>query len=265
MPEPTETPPVETPPVETPPEPIKNPEAVLAKNVELLGKNKAYKAENDAFKALGLTVEEIKALKEDKEKKERAALEAQGNYDKLRQQDEDRHKTELDKERDEKAQLQNHLKDTVAEREIISACLDNDADPNLLPVFVKPFVDITQEDDGTIKIVVIDADGNPRFKEGKPYTVSDLVAEYAEDDKYKRLFAGNKATGMGSTTAANTTTSETVDNPWVTNNYTEMNRIHTDNPDLAAKLKKEAEEKRKATSTGMFVVKPQKKAGLMAK
>lgn len=94
MPEPILAPTEPTDDTVTPPsEPVvKNPEAVLAKNAELLGKLATEKKEREA---LAVRVSEFEKAEADRQQK---ALEKKGDYDKLRENMEASHKSALEAE-----------------------------------------------------------------------------------------------------------------------------------------------------------------------
>lgn len=147
--------------------------------------------------ALGKTPEEIQALVEAHAQAERDKLEKGGQWDKLRQQILDQHKTELSKKDEaiaarEKA-LSRHLVDAAA----VTALHEAKGSAALLLPHIRAAVKVTEED-GEYVVRVLDKTGNPRVDgKGEFLTIKDLVSEMRQSDEYGRAFDASGTTGGG--------------------------------------------------------------------
>jgi hypothetical protein len=154
-------------------------------------------AQAKAWKALGKTPEEIQALVEAAAQAERDKLTKAGDFDKLRQQMNDAHTAELDKERGTskamRVQLEKYLVDAAAATALAAA----KGNAELLLPHVKARVKVIEEN-GEFAVRVVDAGGNPRVNgKGEFLSMTDLVDEMRQSDVYAPAFLAPAASGGG--------------------------------------------------------------------
>jgi len=166
---------------------------------------KAMQAKIEKWEKLGKSPEEIEALIAKATDDETKDAERKGEWDKLKQQMNDRHAAELAKlqktiaEKDEanktlRQQIENHLIDAQA----TSAIAENKGVPQLLLPHVRKHVKV-EEVDGELKIVVTDGKGGARVNgKGEPLTVAELVADMRSSEIFGRAFEATGSSGGGS-------------------------------------------------------------------
>ncbi|MGE5509944.1 MAG: hypothetical protein ACM31O_01680 [Bacteroidota bacterium] len=157
---------------------------------------------------------------------------------KLRAEEEARKKAEA--ERDE---MSKSLELDMKERHALEAIVANKGRPLLLKRIVMDSLRVKRTENGRYAVVVVDEDGDERYDgDGKPMSVTNLVAHMRQSDDYAAAFEGDGASGSGSRTPSGGSRPKT--NPWLkgpTFNATEQARLLKQNPQLAQQLKAQAE------------------------
>lgn len=152
-----------------------------------------------AWAALGKSPEEIQALVEAQAQAERDKLSKNGEWDKLRDQMVQQHKSELAK-KDEaissrEAALHKHLVDASA----VAALAAAKGSAALLLPHVRAAVKVVEEG-GEYVVRVLDKSGNPRVNgKGEFLSIEDLVSEMRQSDEFGRAFDATGTTGGGAT------------------------------------------------------------------
>jgi hypothetical protein len=139
--------------------------------------------------------------------------------------------------------LEGELQDTILSHEIaVAASVAKAINPKLVEMVAKTMTKVEQLEDGRRVTRVLDAEGNSRvdLKTDEPFRISQLLEEMKQTEEYAHLFAGSKI-GAGSETTI--VGGRRILNPWKkeTMNLTEQGRIFKENPELARRLKAEAE------------------------
>lgn len=165
--------------------------------------NKEREAAKNATKqaqqwaSLGKTPEEIQALVEAHAEAERQKLSKGGEFDKLKQQIIDQHKTELGKKDERISTLTKSLERRLIDADATAAIAAAKGVPALLLPHVRASVKVI-EDGGDFKVQVVDAAGNPRVNgKGEFLSISDLVGEMRQSEVFGRAFEPSGATGGG--------------------------------------------------------------------
>lgn len=150
------------------------------------------------YEGLGLTAEEIAELVEEKKRAEEDKAKNAGEWDKLKNQLNDQHQTEL-KQRDQSvASMKTTLEKYLINAQAVSAIAAEKGIPELLLPHVQRFTRVVEQD-GEYAVQIVDAKGDPRINaKGEPLTISDLIQEMKSDVKvYGRAFEGSGQSGGG--------------------------------------------------------------------
>ena len=169
---------------------------------------RAMKQEIDKWKTLGKTPEEISALQEKLEELETLKLESKGDFETLKAQWLEKNQGTITKAQKEAADAKAEVAKLTQEREqdrlngmIDRAIVAAKGRMGPLRAIVRSLVRIEHED-GQVKFVVQDENGQPRFNlsgpnDGKPMTIPELLADLAQSDEYAGNFEGSGASGSG--------------------------------------------------------------------
>lgn len=150
-----------------------------------------------AWASLGKSPEEIQQLLEAQRKAEEEKATKSGEWEKLKIQITDQHKTELSK-KDERIQtLTKSLERRLIDADATAALAAAKGSPALLLPHVRQKVRVV-EDDGDFRVQVIDEAGNPRVNsKGEFLSIADLVGEMRQSDIYGPAFEPTGTTGGG--------------------------------------------------------------------
>lgn len=134
----------------------------------------------------GIDPKEFKRLKDEEDKRQQDYDKKKGNFEKVLAETVDKKDKEINGLRDElrKERVDNRLLGEASEQKAIS--------PDQVVTLLKPSVRVTEK--GAIEVV--DQDGNPRYKDSKPYGIKDLVEEFLEKNPHY-LPAGPPGSGSG--------------------------------------------------------------------
>ena len=150
-----------------------------------------------AWKALGKTPEEIQSLVEAQAQAERDKLTKGGEWDKLKQQMADQHKTELVQKDARIGSLTKSLEARLIDADATAAIAASKGVPALLLPHVRAAVKVI-EDNGEFKVQVVDPAGNPRVNgKGEFLSIADLVGEMRQSEVFGRAFEATGITGGG--------------------------------------------------------------------
>jgi hypothetical protein len=150
-----------------------------------------------AWANLGKTPEEIQALVDAQAQAERDKLTKGGEFDKLRQQIIDQHKTELGKKDERIGTLTKSLERRLIDADATAAIAAAKGSPILLLPQVRASVKVIEED-GDFRVQVVDKAGNPRVNsKGEFLSIADLVSEMRADPDFGRAFEPSGTTGSG--------------------------------------------------------------------
>lgn len=194
-----------------------------------------------SWEATGKTPEEISTLITELEHNEAAKAEKAGEWDKLKSQLLETHKKELSKKDEETAKMKATLERYLVDATATAAIAELKGIPQLLLPHVKSAVKVV-EDNGEYTVQVVDGAGTPRINnKGESLSIKELVEEMRQSEIFGRAFEPTGITGSGASGARNNAGAP-VKNPWKkeTFNLTEQGRIFKENPELAARLEKEA-------------------------
>lgn len=163
----------------------------------------ALEKEIKAWKRAGKTPDEIDQLIADRVKSDEESARAGGEWDKLKQQMNEKHATEL-KARDARegslrSSLETQLVDAAATRAISEA---KGITQVLLP-HVKAQVKVVEKD-GQFSVIVVDPKGDPRVNgKGEPLSMLDVVSEMRSSEVFGRCFEGTGTGGSGTRPSTN--------------------------------------------------------------
>lgn len=130
---------------------------------------------------------------------ERKRLTAEGNFTALTEQMKTAHKTELERERAEKAGLLGEIERRAIDGEAIVELTAAKGKVKLLLPHVKSQARVRKTDTGVYVTEVIDGNGNVRIADGAgtPMTIKQLVAEMKGQDDFAGAFMADDKSGGG--------------------------------------------------------------------
>jgi hypothetical protein len=162
-------------------------------------RKRASEAEKQAkaWANMGKSPEEIQALVETQRKAEEDKALKGGEFDKLKQQIIDQHKTELGKKDERIGTLTKSLERRLVDADATAAIAEAKGVPALLLPHVRAAVKVV-EVDGDFKVQVVDAQGTPRVNgKGESLSIADLVSEMRQSEIFGRAFEPSGTTGSG--------------------------------------------------------------------
>ena len=108
--------------------------------------------------------------------------------------------------------LRSQLENTLGEQAALSALSGKAVDPDLALPFVLKQLRPVEGDDGRLRMVVVDGEGDPRLDPvtQQPVTIGDLVTEMRDSEKFARLFHSDAPTGGGTAPPARPTGARNV-------------------------------------------------------
>lgn len=181
--------------------------APLQRNLEAARRaERAMKNQVEKWEKLGKTDEEIAALISAAEKNEQTALERAGEWDKLKEQMNERHRIELEKreasiEAEKKANqaLNAKIRRYLVDSKATSAIAAAEGEPELLLDYVKRFIKVEEDEHGEFFTSIVDDKGGARVNgKGDPLTVDELLAEMRSSEKLGRAFKASGSSGSSS-------------------------------------------------------------------
>lgn len=152
----------------------------------------------------GVDPEEYKALKAEKEAREREEAEKKGHFEKLLAQKDALYAKEREALELERRAALLAVEEYVVDAQATAAIAQHNGVPKLLLPLVKAQLKAIKGDDGKYRVAVLDSDGEERrnLKTNAPMTISELVAEMKADPEFGGAFKASGATGGGATGAA---------------------------------------------------------------
>lgn len=162
--------------------------------------------------------------------------------EKIRKQIADQYGKEIEAYKTTNQKLTTRLQSSVVEDVAIRALIEEKGSVDLLLPHIKSMVKVEFDENYNPVVKVYDKDGQPLVdREGKYFTVKDLVKYLKTQDVFARAFEGDGRSG-GGTPPGNSARGTSVRNPFVKGqvNLTEQGRLLKENPALAERLKKEA-------------------------
>lgn len=167
------------------------------------------KVDNDLkqWKAAGLTLEEINALKKEREDASVAKAKEEGRFNDLLAEANTKHQGELKTRAEREEFLTQQLSRNLIDAQAIAAITAADGNPKLLMGVLAPRLQMIEEGEGEAKtfvVRVLGPDGKPQmtYKQGKAeyMTIADAVAELKEDvESYGGAFNASGRGGSGAT------------------------------------------------------------------
>lgn len=156
-----------------------------------------FRHELKAFAELGMSAEEIQALKKAREEDEETKSLKGGEFDKLKKQLVDQHSAELKKKDDSIGNMRSTLEKHLVDGAAIAALAAAKGSTELLLPHVRSKVKVF-EDGGEYVARVVDVKGDPRVNaKGDFLSIAELVSEMRSSDSFSRAFDGDGAGGGG--------------------------------------------------------------------
>jgi hypothetical protein len=150
-----------------------------------------------AYSALGKSPEEIQELLAAQQKADEERAAKAGEWDKLKEQMNQKHANDLKAKDDEVAKMRSSLEEYLVDADATRAIAEAKGVPALLLPHVKACVRVVEEN-GKYKPLVVDPKGDPRVNgKGEYLTISDLVGEMRQSEIFGRAFEGNGPGGSG--------------------------------------------------------------------
>lgn len=171
-----------------------------AKNREVLGELKTLKSKaTPVLEILGdRTPDQIRADLEFAAKAREDKARAEGNFETLKAQLLEQHKTELEKVTGRTSRVESKLYDVMARREAEAAIRAAGGNPKVLLPHVLPAVKVKEDGEDFI-VRIVDAKGNDRIADGQgtPMTIAQLVEVFKADPEFGAAFEAPPAAGGG--------------------------------------------------------------------
>lgn len=172
--------------------------------------------------------------------KQREIEERASGWERLKGDLVSKHQAELQKVAGERDQWVKRYQDNAVRTAMLDAITQADGIPQLLEPLIRSQLRFDEKEG----VVVVDADGNPRLKDGsgKALGIGDLIAELKANELYSGAFKASGASGGGAGGSARGGGGAGAQNPWKREslNLTRQGEIAKSNPALAARLKAEA-------------------------
>lgn len=166
------------------------------------------KAERRKFARLaeergGIDPEEYKALRAEKDERERHEAEKKGQFDKLLAQKDEVYKREKEALEAERSAALAAVQEYVVDAQANAAIASFKGKPKLLLPLVRAQLKAVKGEDGKYRVAVLDSDGEERRnpKTNAPMSVAELVAEMKADPEFGGAFEASGATGGGASVA----------------------------------------------------------------
>lgn len=142
--------------------------------------------------------EELKQLREARQKAEEDRKRREGEFDKWRDEISEKHKKETSEIVAERDKLRQAICNDSVKVQIAEACNEFEGRAKILEPLIRQSIETTYED-GRVQIAVNDADGTKMLDdEGRPLTIRGLVERMSKDQEYADLFASKQRSGGGS-------------------------------------------------------------------
>jgi len=197
----------------------------------------------------GIDPEEYQKLRDFKEQIEKEKLEKAGEFDKLKEkmlQDFNKEKETLFKQikdyEDKYKQLEAEFNNMILSNAVINEAIQAEAfNPEVIKLTIMQEAKIEIDENGN-RVIKLYENGQEKinYKNGKPLTIKERIAEMKQDEKYAFMFkggivgAGSSTTGVGGSNFKNPFSKKYF-------NLTEQGKIWKENPELAKRLKAEAD------------------------
>ena len=177
---------------------VEFPEDVEGLKSALQKERQAAKEAAQRLKQLeGVDLDEYKALRAEREKKEEENAAKRGEFEKLIQKKEAAWNEQVEQERKRAQSLEAQVLGLVRDQEARKALEQAGANVKLMLPHVLERVQVIDED-GARKAVVLNEEGAPRLNDdGKHLSISELVAEMAEQEEYLGAFPAKVGKGGG--------------------------------------------------------------------
>lgn len=149
---------------------------------------------------LGLTLDEVKELKQQRDDAEQARLKKEGDFESLKQQIEDNFATKEKGWQDREGKLLKALERTMVDADARAVLAEEDlqGNPTLLLPHIRGRVKIVETDDGFERQVLLPDGKTPMLNaESKPATLRDLFVELKAKQEFGGAFKGVNHSGGG--------------------------------------------------------------------
>lgn len=150
------------------------------------------------YESVGLTLDEIKELKEHREKIEQKKAEERGEYEKLRAQLTDQMSKREAEYKDREKALRSKIEQIIVDKEITSALAKHEGNQRLLFSEVKRAIRVEENGDD-YEIRVVGADGTPKIgSSGDFMSIEEYVKSLKDDPELSAAFKAPTISGAGS-------------------------------------------------------------------
>lgn len=150
---------------------------------------------------LGLSIDDVKALKADRDKAEQDRLKKEGDFETLRGQMEENHNKTIKKHEEREKKLYMQLERTMVDADARAVLADAElqGNPTLLLPHIRGRVKIVETDEGFERQVLLPDGKTPMLNaENKPATLRDLFLELKAKPEFQGAFKGVNQSGGGS-------------------------------------------------------------------
>lgn len=146
----------------------------------------------------GFDPDELLKLRDEKAHAEEERAKKAGEWDKLKIQIVTEHDKTVAAKNATIASLTKAYDNQLIDSAVVTAIAAEKGNATLLKPHVREHVKVTQDDNGTFNVQVVDDAGNPRVDgAGKFISVSDFVKELREQDTFAGAFLGAQSSGGG--------------------------------------------------------------------
>jgi len=142
--------------------------------------------------------EELKQLREARQKAEEDRKRREGEFDKWREEISGKHKKEIQDIVAERDQLRSAICNDSVKSQIAEACNEFQGRAKILEPLIRQNIQ-TEFVDGRVEVTVVDSDGTKKLDDdGRPLSIRAFVEQMSADKEYADLFASQQRNGGGS-------------------------------------------------------------------
>lgn len=169
---------------------------------------KTRRLELQKYSELGVDPETIAQWKKEREEAEIQKLEEERNFSELQDRLKSSYEERLEREREKLNEYEEKvngyrksMENILVDNEAMKVLSDMGGDPELVLHKLKQDVKVVENDLGDMKVQIMDANGQPRVKDGGgEYTIKDYFENLREHPSYGKAFTAPKVGGGGSKT-----------------------------------------------------------------
>lgn len=159
--------------------------------------------------------ERVKELLEKEKKAAEERKKAEGRYEELIKEINEKTQKEVEQLKQEKEEvqktMQSKLERYLLDKELAEALNKEGVKTKVLDPHIKPQLKVIEDDLGEYRAVVVDKEGEPRLnQDGKMMGINDLLEEMKKDEDFQPLFPAPSKSGAGTKSSTSTTSTKSA-------------------------------------------------------